>query len=102
LLPAGDDDEIDVAANQVSGELRGTVRESFIHPILYEDVLTLDVSGLSKSFAESGMKWRHQTGSEVTDPGHSRRSLRLGGERRGEHTGQRGQQEAAPVHHSMI
>jgi hypothetical protein len=35
------------------------------------------------------------------DPVDLRRRLRLGGERRDEHTNRRGQQEAAAVHHSM-
>jgi hypothetical protein len=39
---------------------------------------------------------------EDADPPHPRRLLSLDAERLGEGTGQRGQQEAAAVNHSMI
>jgi hypothetical protein len=39
--------------------------------------------------------------SSESDPWNLAHLLRFGGVRRGEHTGQRGQQEAAAVHHSM-
>ena len=48
---------------------------------------------------EGGVRWRER---EKANAVHLPRRLRLGGERHGESTGQRGQQEAAAVHAGMV
>jgi hypothetical protein len=53
---------------------------------------------LLKSFGEGMARGDRRQQADPRDP---RRLLRVDGERRGERTGQRGQQEAAAVHYSI-
>jgi len=69
-------------------------------PRLDHDVFALDVTKLAESLLKSlkqSRRWRIRR--QNTDPVHLPRLLRPSAERRGERTSQRGQQEAAAVHH---
>jgi hypothetical protein len=83
-------------------EIRETLRLPFCSPILHEKVLPLHITELPQTLLESrDVRVMQSCRGYDADPRDLRRLLRLHGERRSEHTGQRGQQEAAAVHHSM-
>jgi hypothetical protein len=65
-------------------------------------VLTFRPSGFAKPLSDSLDKLGHCGPAQKADPPHLPRLLCLGGERRGEGRGQRGQQEAAAVHAGMV
>src|SRR5262245_53069382 len=69
------------------------------------DADAFDVAGLAERFLERSDAGRgrvRRRGHENTQPRPYGEGLGLGGKRRGEGTGQRGQQEAAAVHHSIV
>jgi len=68
--------------------------------VFNDDVATLDVTEVMEPLAESLSVARigHQVGRQVAYSSDLVHLLCLGGARRGENTGQRGQQEAAAVH----
>ena len=108
---------VDGLAVSISHSLRlVAVAASAIGPVGVdvEDVYQREVSGLarrwfdpselSQPLPEPGygrFALRRVPVAEIADPIHPPRLLGLTGERHGEGTGQRGQQEAAAVHHSI-
>jgi hypothetical protein len=70
---------------------------------LDDQVPSLDISEVTHSLPKGSAPAEAGAGPalQIADPVHLPRLLRLAGERRGQGTGQRGQQEAAAVHYSM-
>ena len=99
------DDDVHPEPHQVGRELRKPSGVALGPAGLDQDVPVLDPAALPQLFPEAlpQANLRRVGGlfPQDADAIHLPRLLRLGGERRGERTGQRGHQKAAAVHYSM-
>ena len=93
------DDDVDLESNQLCSEVEEAIGLSCRDRSIFdEDGLSFDISKLSeplaKGFVETFLGSTQKKGANA----RNLRLLRLGGERRGESTGQRGEQKTPAVH----
>src|SRR5262245_49757203 len=102
----GRNNHVHVEPDELHSKIGEALGLAFRVPALYDEILAFYIAPLSEPFLESFPKGKRGGGGrghgEIANPVDLPHSLRFGGERRSERTTQRGQQEAAAVHHSMI
>jgi len=100
------EDHIDAKMNELCRQSGQPVVALLRPPVLDNHILAFNVTGFAKPFAECLDQIgtvKRRTGTQPTYARQrSARPLRLGGERRGDGTSQRGQQEAASIHAGMV
>jgi hypothetical protein len=97
-------DDVDLEPDQVLGELREPLQLPVGEAVLDHHVPSRDVAEITQAVLEGFHKGRRllaRRAQQIPDPGNLPRLLRLDGERSGDSTSQRGQQEATAVHHSI-
>jgi hypothetical protein len=97
-------DDVHLEPDQFGREVGQPVEPSLRISIFDDNILTLNPPKLAQPLPERLPDiWGGggRAAREITDSGDLARQLRLGGERRDEHTSHRGQQEAATLHHSI-
>jgi hypothetical protein len=101
LRRSGDDD-VRLACDEVGNERGEPIELSFSCSYVDDEVLPLDPSQLGESLAEDVVPAAFaEGGAHECDPRWLPRLLRAGGDWQSKRPGQRGQQEAAAVHHSI-
>jgi hypothetical protein len=101
-LRAPGDDHVRVQLDQLPSQGGEPIDAPLGVPTLHDDRFSLDVAQGGQRVPQDRLgRGGSRSRGKGTHAWNLRGLLRLGGERRGEGTGERGQQEAAAVHYSI-